>query len=80
MEDSGWVEICRILAGSAPKLEHFGAAVAERASKLFSQGLQKKPAECLPVSGNATLCSLLLAGAAGRQVANGDGLICAKPD
>ena len=54
LEDSGWVEICRILAGSAPKLDHFGVAVAERAGKLFSQGLQKKPAECLPVRGNAT--------------------------
>ena len=41
LEDSGWVEICRILAGSAPKLDHFRVAVAERAGKLFSQGLQK---------------------------------------
>ena len=67
----------RTIEGFGPKLDQPGLA-AERVCTSFFSGLRKKqPSVFLSVPMHP--CTLLLAGA-GRQVASGDGLICAKPD
>ena len=73
-------QIGRTIEGFGPKLDQPGVA-AERVCTSFFSGRRKKAAECLPVSANAPPAPCYWPGhCAGRQVASGDGLICAKPD